>query len=105
MAFFSFYNMRKPRHFDHKPIYWDPHKEELEERIRRVKRESGQTSEDDVSGEDYKEDIKEGLLENMSHLKKSREKGHDSRSRASVNMKLLLAVALLAALYWLLYLR
>ena len=29
MALFSFYNMRKPRQFDHKPIYWDPHKEEL----------------------------------------------------------------------------
>ena len=25
MALFSFYNMRKPRQFDHKPIYWDPH--------------------------------------------------------------------------------
>lgn len=32
MALFSFYNMRKPRQFDHKPIYWDPHKEALEER-------------------------------------------------------------------------
>ena len=30
MALFSFYNMRKPRQFDHKPIYWDPHKEALE---------------------------------------------------------------------------
>ena len=26
MALFSFYNMRKPRQYDHKPIYWDPHK-------------------------------------------------------------------------------
>ena len=26
MALFSFYNVRKPRQFDHKPIYWDPHK-------------------------------------------------------------------------------
>lgn len=39
MALFSFYNMRKPRQFDHKPIYWDPHKEALEERISKVKRE------------------------------------------------------------------
>ena len=36
MALFSFYNMRKPRQFDHKPIYWDPHKEALEERISTV---------------------------------------------------------------------
>ena len=41
MALFSFYNMRKPRQFDHKPIYWDPHKEALEERISKVKREMG----------------------------------------------------------------
>lgn len=27
MALFSFYNTRKPRQFNHKPIYWDPHKE------------------------------------------------------------------------------
>ena len=39
MALFSFYNMRKPRQYDHKPIYWDPHKEALEERISKVKRE------------------------------------------------------------------
>ena len=26
MALFSFYNVRKPRQFNHKPIYWDPHK-------------------------------------------------------------------------------
>ena len=41
MALFSFYNMRKPRQYDHKPIYWDPHKEALEERISKVKREMG----------------------------------------------------------------
>ena len=41
MAFFSFYNVRKPRQFEHKPIYWDPHKEEMEERVRRIKREMG----------------------------------------------------------------
>ena len=34
MALFSFYNVRKPRQFDHKPIYWDPHKEAMEDRIR-----------------------------------------------------------------------
>ena len=41
MALFSFYNVRKPRQFDHKPIYWDPHKEAMEDRIRKVKREIG----------------------------------------------------------------
>ena len=37
MALFSFYNVRKPRQFNHKPIYWDPHKEAMEERVRKMK--------------------------------------------------------------------
>ena len=41
MALFSFYHMRKPRQFEHKPIYWDPHKEALEERVSKIKREMG----------------------------------------------------------------
>jgi hypothetical protein len=45
MALFSFYNVRKPRQFDHKPIYWDPHKEAMEDRIRKVKREIGMEEE------------------------------------------------------------
>ena len=38
MALFSFYNVRKPRQFNHKPIYWDPHKEAMEERVRKSRR-------------------------------------------------------------------
>ena len=41
MGMFSFYNMRKPRQFEHKPIYWDPRKEKLEQRIHKVKMEMG----------------------------------------------------------------
>ena len=52
MALFSFYNVRKPRQFDHKPIYWDPHKEAMEDRIRKVKREIGM--EEELSIDDYK---------------------------------------------------
>ena len=37
MGMFSFYNVRKPRQFEHKPIYWDPRKEKLEKRIHKVK--------------------------------------------------------------------
>ena len=75
MALFSFYNVRKPRQFDHKPIYWDPHKEAMEDRIRKV----------------------------TSHLKKSRDNGHDSRSRTYKNMKLLLAAAILGGIFWYLF--
>ena len=67
MALFSFYNMRKPRQFDHKPIYWDPHKEALEERISKVKREMGV----EEPLEEYKPHIKGTFIEGTSHLKKS----------------------------------
>ena len=36
MGLFSFYNNRRPRQFDHKPIYFDPHKEAMEERVRKI---------------------------------------------------------------------
>ena len=84
MALFSFYNVRKPRQFDHKPIYWDPHKEAMEDRIRKVKREIGM--EEELSIDDYKAEIKGSFVEGTSHLKKSRDNGHDSRSRTYKNM-------------------
>lgn len=101
MALFSFYNMRKPRQYAHKPIYWDPHKEALNKRIHQVKREVGM--EDDLDPEVYKENIKGSFVEGTSHLKKSRDSGYDSRSRTYKNMKLLLAAAILAGLLWYLF--
>lgn len=100
MALFSFYNMRKPRQFEHKPIYWDPHKEEMEKRVSRIKREMGMEEE---SLENYKPQIKGTFVEGTTHLKKSREKGDDTRSRKYRNVKLAVALAVLAALFWYLF--
>jgi hypothetical protein len=102
MGMFSFYNVRKPRQFTHKPIYWDPRKEALEERIRKIKLEMGELHE---NREDYKPSIKGTFIEGTTHLKKSKSKGDDVRNRLNRNMRLLLVLALLAALYWFLYLR
>lgn len=99
MALFSFYNVRKPRQFNHKPIYWDPHKEALEERVRKVKREIGM--EEDL--EEYKPHIKGTFIEGTSHLKKSLDKGDNERSRTYKNVKLLVALAVLGALFWYLF--
>ena len=95
MALFSFYHVRKP-------IYWDPHKEAMEERVQKVKREMG-IEEDDLAH--YKPHIKGTFIEGTSHLKKSLDKGDDSRSRSYKNVKLIVLVVLLAALYWFFYLR
>ncbi len=101
MALFSFYSMRKPRQYGHKPIYWDPHKEALEERIRKVKREVG--VEEDPSINDYKAEIKGSFIEGTSHLKKSRDKGDDARGRNYKNVKLILAASILGGILWYLF--
>ena len=75
----------------------------MEDRIRKVKREMG--LEDQLSAEDYKAEIKGSFIEGTSHLKKSRERGQDSRSRTYKNGKLILAAVLLIALFWFLFMQ
>ncbi len=101
MALFSFYNVRKPRQFEHKPIYWNPHKEEMEKRIRKIKRENGM--EEELTLKEYESEIRGSFIAGTNHLKKSRDRGYDTRSRTYKNVKLLLAAALLGALLWYLF--
>jgi len=101
MAILPFYNLRKPRKFDHKPIYYDPRKEALQERIRKVEIEMGVRQET----EDYKPSIKGTFIEGTSHLRKSRARGDDSRTRESKNMRLLLIIAILAAAFWFFFIK
>lgn len=99
MALFSFYNVRKPRQYDHKPIYWDPHKEAMEERVRKIKREIGV----EEPLEEYKPQIKGTFVEGTSHLKKSLERGDNVRNRTYKSIKLIVAIAVLGALFWYLF--
>jgi len=102
MALFSFYNVRKPRQFNHKPIYWDPRKEALDERIRKVEIEMGVREETE---EEYKPNIKGSFVAGMSHLRKSRARGDDMRVRTGKNMRLLLILAIIAVLFWYFFLK
>lgn len=99
MSLFSFYNVRKPRQFEHKPIYWDPRKEQMEERVRRIRREMGVEEVD----ENYKPMIKGSFVAGTSHLRKSIERGDDTRSRKYKSVKLLVALVVLGALLWYLF--
>jgi hypothetical protein len=102
MGMFSFYHVRKPRQFEHKPIYWDPRKEALEERIRKVKLEMGESPEDPAN---YKPSIRGSFIEGTTHLKRSKRRGDDVRNRLYKNMRLLLILSVLAVLYWYLFLK
>ncbi|MCC8154636.1 MAG: hypothetical protein LIP01_10725 [Tannerellaceae bacterium] len=101
MALFSFYNTRKPRQFEHKPIYYDPRKEALEERISKAKKEMGL----EQSEEEYKPNIKGTFVEGTSHLKKNRAKGLDSRGRTYKNVKLIVLLVLLLIIGWFLFIK
>ncbi|HBL73545.1 MAG TPA: hypothetical protein DD409_12160 [Bacteroidales bacterium] len=100
MAGFSFFKSRKPRKFEHKPIYWNVQKEKAEEREKRVRRELGM---DDLS--DYKPDIKGSFVEGTTHLKKSLEKGDTPQTRKEKNARLLVILLIVMLLGWFLFVR
>ena len=79
MGISSFYKMRKPRQFEHKPIYWDPHAEEREARFRRIRREMGEEKE--MTLEEYKEEIRGSFIDGTKHLKKSEHGKNLARKR------------------------
>jgi len=58
MSFFFFYNPRKPRSFEHKPIYYNPEKEVLQSRLTEEKKSS----------------IKGNFIKGTTHLKKRNKK-------------------------------
>ena len=97
MGIFSFYNMRKPRQYDHKPIYFDPQKEALEKRIHKIKMEMGV---EETNYEHYKEAIRGSFVEGTTHLKKSKNKGEDPRNRETKNMRLILFIVVLGFILW-----
>jgi len=102
MGIMSFYKLRKPRQFEHKPIYFDPRKEALKKRIHKVKMDLG-VEEPDY--EQYKEAIRGSFIEGTTHLKKSKDKGDEIRDRVYRNMRLILILVILAFVYWYFFLK
>ena len=102
MGILSFYNTRKPRQFEHKPIYWDPRKEEMEKRIQKVKRELGVL---EVDENNYKSEIKGSFVEGTRHLRKSRMKGNDARSLRYKNARLGAILIFLAILFYYVFIK
>jgi hypothetical protein len=100
MGLFYFYNVRKPKQFDYKPIYYDARKEAMDERKLKVKRELGM----EISDKEYKPQIRGTFIEGTAHLRRSHLKGYDSRSRQYKNVRLALILSfLLVALLWFLF--
>lgn len=89
-----FFNTRRPRQFNHTPIFFDPQKEALEERIRRKKQELGMLEE----GE-YASQIKGSFVAASSHVRRRRERPEKGSTNTNIKIGVILAI-LLILFYW-----
>ena len=86
-----FFNVKKPRGFRHSPIYFDPRKDALEERVRNVKKELGQ-----LPDEEYKPNLKGAFSSQTSHLRSRKD---EDKSFSSKNITLAIALVFLVGLF------
>ncbi|RPI44666.1 MAG: hypothetical protein EHM46_02590 [Bacteroidetes bacterium] len=90
----GFFKLQKPKRFNYSPLYWDPEKEEREERIRRISQEMGI----DLPSNPGRTTITRGSFRQAS--KKTR-----VRATRSSNIRLLVILAILFLLAYLLLFR
>jgi hypothetical protein len=89
----SFFPSRRPKIFNYIPRYWDPEKEEREQRIREIEKEMGMHE-----GEAYVPTIRKGQMRSYFHRKSTK------RERAS-NIRVLILIILLVFVAYYLFLR
>jgi hypothetical protein len=94
----SIFTTRKPKHFERQPYFSNPRKDELEARIRRIKRELGQLDEKDFNAE---ESLRGSFVRQTTHLKRRKESETPNGSNRNVKIAVWLIV-LVVALYFLL---
>ena len=90
-----FFKLHRPKRFEYNPIYWDPEKEEREERIRRIKQEMGMEEEGATI---QRSSIKRGSFRQYKRKTKVR------ASRSS-NIRLIIILAVLFLLSYLIFYR
>ena len=91
-----FFNVKGPRQFNHQPIYFDPRKDALDERIKKIKREMGE-----LPDEQYKPNLKGSFTSQTSHVKRRME--NSEKSSAKRNITLAIALILLCIGMYYLY--
>jgi DNA mismatch repair protein MutH len=89
-----FIKLPKNKRFNYSPLYWDPEKEEREERIKRIKHEMGI----DIPGDPNRTTITRGSF------RQAKQKARVKASRSS-NIRLLVILAVLLLLAYLLFYR
>ena len=79
MAIPGFFKQNKPRGFNYVPRYYDPAKEEREERLRALRKDSPDgttTDEKGVAGQPYRSKIMRGDMKNYFHRSRERVEKH-----------------------------
>ena len=107
MAKFFFYNNKKPRKFNYKPILFDPdedaRKERLQNRINSVKREMGVLPEEEVK---EKKEFKTEFVSQTKHLKKRQDRVESGGNTLFTNNGILIIIVLiLIAVFFFWFLR
>ncbi|MBP7180421.1 MAG: hypothetical protein KBA24_04715 [Dysgonomonadaceae bacterium] len=106
MGMFFFYNNRKPRSFNYKPILYNPEEEERKERLNKriseIKKEIMETPvKNDEEQINPTSDIRGEFLSQTKHLKRRVEKEESgSRSFLSNNGLLILILVILFAIFF-----
>ena len=112
MGLFFFYNNRKPRKFNYRPVRYDPkeeaRREDMEKRIRRIKAEVAEEEGKPIEMEAQKQPTDFGgeFLSQTKHLKRRKERyDDDSKPFYANNITVILLLAVLAVLFYILFLR
>lgn len=121
MAIQSFFKHRAPRRFEHKPIYWDARKEELDKRVRRVRQEliakgeiepteedlayQSQGEEERRLSHDHRLNIRGRFLAETEHLQRQVDHGIDSEVRHRRTVRLMIILLVLGFIFWYFFLR
>ena len=96
---FFFYNNRKPRSFDYKPILFNPEKDEFNERVLKVKKEIGV-----IEDENFKPTIKGEFVRNTDHVRRKVSKEEDRGSSTTKrNIRLIIFLVVLIVVAYLIY--
>ncbi len=96
---FFFYNNRRPRQFNYKPILFDPDKDEFNERVLKVKKEMGVVEE-----AEYKPTVRGEFIRHTNHVRrKINKEGSTGKSNTKRNITLAIFLVVLILVGYFLY--
>ena len=94
----SFFHTPKPKHFNFRPRFYDPDKEDLEQREQRIKEELGIATERKYDGKSHRDRIRGSFRNQGRSASKISEE-----ARKSQRTRLILMIIILALIFYLVF--